>query len=373
MTTSFHYLLYVLALMSLLAQSSCKKTNKPGDDFDQKALFQNIADGQVIPGYQNLKTATDGLKAKALSFNAAPDSTGLTDLKMELISAWNVWQNVSAFEFGPAETVFLRSSLNTFPADTAQIASNISTGTWDLAIAANADAKGFPALDFLLFGANGQDSTLLALFTTEANASSRRNYLAALITEMSNKVNTVLAGWEATGGNYRETFINNTGTDVGSSLGMLVNQMNQDFEQMKNSSIGIPAGVKTLGNALPEKTEAYFSGRSASLLKTHLGAHERIFMGTGLNGGSGIGLYDYLLALEAQYNGGTLAGAIQSGFTTARGAVDALTDPFSQQVINDNPTVLTAYQDCQALVVMLKSDMPSALGVLITYTDNDGD
>jgi hypothetical protein len=33
----------------------------------------------------------------------------------------------------------------------------------------------------------------------------------------------------------------------------------------------------------------------------------------------------------------------------------------------------TAYNEVRNMVVYLKTDMPSALGILITYQDNDGD
>jgi len=39
-----------------------------------------------------------------------------------------------------------------------------------------------------------------------------------------------------------------------------------------------------------------------------------------------------------------------------------------------NPSVVdAAYVELQKQVVLFKTDMPSSLGVLITYQDNDGD
>ena len=54
-------------------------------------------------------------------------------------------------------------------------------------------------------------------------------------------------------------------------------------------------------------------------------------------------------------------------------AVNAIPEPLSDAVVNQAPTVENAYNEIQKLVVMLKSDMASALSILITYTDADGD
>ena len=42
-------------------------------------------------------------------------------------------------------------------------------------------------------------------------------------------------------------------------------------------------------------------------------------------------------------------------------------------IIYNKPMVQETYQELQKLVPLIKVDMTSALGVLITYQDNDGD
>jgi hypothetical protein len=42
-------------------------------------------------------------------------------------------------------------------------------------------------------------------------------------------------------------------------------------------------------------------------------------------------------------------------------------------VVNNSSPVNTAYLKIVQALVLLKTDMPSALGILITYQDNDGD
>ncbi len=51
--------------------------------------------------------------------------------------------------------------------------------------------------------------------------------------------------------------------------------------------------------------------------------------------------------------------------------MQAVPDPLSNSIVNSQAVVNAAYLEIQKLVVLLKTDMPSSLGVLITYEDND--
>jgi hypothetical protein len=64
---------------------------------------------------------------------------------------------------------------------------------------------------------------------------------------------------------------------------------------------------------------------------------------------------------------------IKNQFATATTKLQALTDPLSDNIKNNNTAVTAAYTELQKLTVLLKTDMPSSMGILITYGDNDGD
>ena len=51
----------------------------------------------------------------------------------------------------------------------------------------------------------------------------------------------------------------------------------------------------------------------------------------------------------------------------------AINDPLSNEIMTNKDDVTTCYSKLQELVPLMKVDMTSALGVLITYQDNDGD
>ena len=53
--------------------------------------------------------------------------------------------------------------------------------------------------------------------------------------------------------------------------------------------------------------------------------------------------------------------------------IESMPDPFSETIINDPVSVNELYIEMLKQVVSLKTDMPSAMGILISYQDNDGD
>ncbi len=124
---------------------------------------------------------------------------------------------------------------------------------------------------------------------------------------------------------------------------------------------------------LPKEVEGYYSGISAQLMLTQLTTVQTLYLGAGALGGDGNGLQNYLIKIKAGYNGGLLSDTIKTYFARAVTQMQGIADPFSA-AIQANPTPADAvYATAQQLVVLLKTDMPSSLGVLITFGDNDGD
>jgi predicted lipoprotein len=370
-------ILSILAFFVLFCISNgCAKkaSDKEKPQVDKTAMFTNIGNNIIIPNYQALKIAVDKLDSATTAFNSNPDNTNLANLQNLYTDTYRTWQKCSVFEFGPAETEYLRNNVNIFPTDTVQINSNIASapGSFDLNSIANWKAKGLPGLDYLLYGTGIDNNAILLKFTTDGQAANRKTYLAALTADMKTKVNNVLNGWLPTGGNYISTFINSNGTDIGSSLGLLVNQLNYDLEVIKNFELGIPTGKQSAGVIHPEKVEAFYSGNSIELALLQLHTIENIFLGVSQQG-NGPGFDDYLDQIGAQYNGGPLSSVIKNQFSITFSKLQLVPDPLSATIQNNITVADDAFLQLQQLVILLKTDMPSAMGVLISYADTDGD
>ncbi|MCI5056718.1 MAG: imelysin family protein, partial [Flavobacteriales bacterium] len=239
--------------------------------------------------------------------------------------------------------------------DTAQIENNIANGSYNLAAATNLDAKGLPALDYLLSSPNAFNKL------SETN---RLQYFEDVFDDMFNTISSVLTDWS----NYESSFTSDIDNAAGSPISLIVNQLNFDLELLKNARIGIPLGKKTLNIAQPKQVEAYYSQWSLELTRTHLTALKSHFEGQ-----SGQGLDDYLNFLEAKHGETLLATAILDQIAVIEGKLNPISDPLSDRVTDQTTDLDEVYNEIQKLVVLTKTDMPSALGVLITYQDNDGD
>lgn len=356
-----------LAVLVLLS-AACKEDPDP-KEYDRTALTANIGENIIVPGYDALHASVTDLKDAAAAFRQAPDSARLHQLETALTLAWVDWKYCSAFEFGPAASVSLRAVLNTFPCDSNQILANVNAGTWDLNAAANIDARGFPALDYMVSGVGQNFGVVLRRYQSATDSAKLQNYLAALTSDMEAQVFGVATAWDS----YLATFKASQGTDVGSSTSAIVNELNRDLEIIKTASIGIPLGKQTFGAALPGKVEGLYGELSKGLIVAELTGLQIIFEGQAGAAANRYGLREAVDAVEAQYNGQSLGEAISAQFPVAIAAVNAIPEPLSDAVVNQAPTVENAYNEIQKLVVMLKSDMASALSILITYTDADGD
>ena len=366
---------YLIFIFSTALLAACGKSGASGSGGttptgNNDSVLVNIGANIILPAYQGLASAVNALDSAIGDFNAAPTAGKLTNVQSLFKTAYVDWEAASEFDyFGPASTAQpVLATLNIFPASTKLIDSNISVNNDNINTFANTVAKGFPALDFLLFGAG---ANTLANYTSDPAAPNRQKYLAAVSADLRTQVNGVLDGW----GSYLNTFETGTGNSVSSSLGLLLNSMDQDFEILKNDRLGIPLGLIPVGvvsPVLPREVEAYYSGISVQLALAQLKAVQGLYLGTAQRG-NGQGLINYLIDAKAKYNGGLLSDTIKVAFASTLTALQAVPDPLSQTIQTSTTGAQAAFTQCQRLVALLKTDMPSALGVLITYGDNDGD
>ena len=341
-------------------------------EFERSEMLANMGNNIIIPAYTAFQGAVDALDVAGQAFESAPSLESLATLQEALKEARLAWQDVSLFQFGPAETFALRGSLNTYPANTDQVDANMASGSYVLGTLGNIAAGGFPALGYLLHGAEFSQEELVTLFTTDASAASRMKYVVDNLEFIKTNVDLVANQWMPAGGNYIETFLSedNGGVDVGSSLGQLVNAMVLHYERfIRDGKVGIPAGVRSSGVPRPKTTEAYYGGYSVELAVQSVEALGRLYEGTSFAGEEGVGLNENLEFLEAS----SLADDITSTVENVVSSLEGLSDPLAKQIDSDVDEVVTAFTGMQQLVVLLKADMTSFLGVTITFQDNDGD
>ena len=362
-------MLFVIALLGWVACGDNTEDDPCNVDFDQSAMFQHYTNQLIVPAYTALKEKVDIMSNDATAFTSNPNITTLAAFRSSFLEAYAQWQYASGYNFGPAEEVFLTNSLNNFPLDTAALQSNIESGNYDFTSPDDFD-KGFPALDYLLYGTGHDESGVVAAYLdNSAMAANRLEYLNSLVADIEMRVNHVYNAW--TTGDYANTFNTNTGTAAGTSLSLLVNYFNENYENLKRNKIGIPSGALTLGFTNPTKVEAFYSGQSFMLAQHALDAAEDMYLGKA-NDADGLGLDDYLKAINSQ-DAQPLHESITTQFGNARNALNQLNDPLSDAADNQNAAFVTAYNELSKLVVDIKTNMPSLMCIAITYVDNPSD
>lgn len=350
--------LYTILILSLALVACKKKDEQPADDFDRTGMLANYCDNQILPGYADLETKMNDLNQAAIQFTNNIDLNSLTALKTQWKTTYLFWQSVKIYSFGAAPAINLKKALSFFPVDTAHINANINNQVNNLDSVAYQDAIGLNAIDYLLFHAD--DNTILQVFS----ATNYQNYLKNITAKMLADVQTAKSAWAS----YSTTFKAASGNDANSSLSILVNEFNKDYELIKNAKVSIPLGEQSLGIKRPAYIEARFSGISFELIKANLDALKNTFQG-----GSGLGFDDYLNALSKKVGDQLLSENIIAQFDACSAKANSFSNTLEYAIMNNETEVKALYALLQGLVPEIKTDMPSAFGVFITYNDTDGD
>ncbi len=360
-------------LITLLAiPFSCKK--KKEVEFDRASLLTNIGNNSIVPSYTTLTNKTNELNIAANNFVSTPDNINLTALQNAWKEASSAWKKCETYTFAYAGDNMLMGEIDAWPTNPTVIETEINgtnTITEAYISTTGTTRKGLPAIEYLIFSTTG-DADILNKFTVDANYIRRQEYLKALTADIKTKTGKCSNSWNTNGGNYITTFISNASDDAGSSVTLLLNAMVQNLEVIKNDKIGIPLGKKSNGTLHPELTEAGLSQMSLNHIYTNLTTLENLYLGRA-NGIDGTGFDDYLTFVKAEYDGQPLADVIKQQFANCYSTLNVLTPPLETSLSSENAKVEAAYLELKKLVVLMKLDMSSQLGILITFSDNDGD
>lgn len=341
-------------------------------NFERSSMLTNWSDNIIIPSYKAFSADLDNLSTSFNTFKAESSEANLTALRASWEKAYMTWQQVDMFEIGPAETVGFRLNMNIYPTDTQKIDSYVAAGTYDLSLSSSRDAKGFPALDYLINGLADTDAAIVAKFNT-TDKESLINYMQAVLDDMTAMTETVVNGWEQ---GYRDSFVANDGASSTASVDRMVNDYIFYYEKfLRAGKMGIPLGVFS-GTTLPGNVEAYYeSDISNALFLSGLNAVQDFFNGKHYNSNeSGESLASYLDALNTLKGGDDLSGIINAQFNAAKERISTLAS-FRSEIENNNPPtdMLLAYDEVQKAVPMLKVDMVSAMSISVDFVDADGD
>jgi uncharacterized protein len=348
---------WIIGILVLLFSCKEKAANNQEDTFKKSELLTQLADNFILPEYTLLQTSVADLVTTWKAFENQPSEGQLDTLKAQWKRAYIRFQYVKMFDFGPGMNQNLAMSLGTFPTDSSAIEANIKAGTYTLSSISNYDAVGFPALDYILFSADAFNN-----ITTNAN---RKKYLGDVILKMKSDIDKTVSEWST----YRSSFIDGTSNASTSPFSLFVNNFIRDYEILKWTKLGYPLGANTGNVKNPFLLEARRSGIGKDLLRANIQALQQIYLGKGSNGKDGKSMHDYLLALGKT----TTASTIETNWGVFLNQIDGLPSNLETALNTDTQKMIDLYNAIHYNTIALKTDMVSAFGILITYSDNDGD
>lgn len=233
--------------------------------------------------------------------------------------------------------------------------------------ALGAPAKGFSAVEYLLWGRGGDTVAALA-------AEPRRcEYLGVVIADLGAQVRALAAVWDPTGGDFLGEL-----TEAGerptryptlqAAFGEVVNRVGYLIENIRTNKLGKPLGVVSGGGPQPDGVESPFSGRSLADLRANLVGVRRVLLG---DGAEELGLDGYL-----RRRGRYLAPLVTARLDAAEAALDALgaTGLTLAQAVQTEPAPVQALLDrLGELQRAVQVDVIGALALTVGFNDADAD
>jgi predicted lipoprotein len=122
----------------------------------------------------------------------------------------------------------------------------------------------------------------------------------------------------------------------------------------------------TGGLAVPNEAESRFSGRSIQDILDNLAGIEVLYFGDPARNLPGVSTY----AVE---RGQSFDASFRSALDAARAALEAVDVPLTEAVSTDAERVREATARLGELQTLIQVDLISALGLSLSFNDNDGD
>jgi predicted lipoprotein len=293
------------------ASTSDSTYSSSSDDFDLAGMLVDIADKVMIPNYTTLSTATLALSASTgidtycSSIGTSGEAAAQSAVKIVWQDAVNSMQKTESHAVGPIANNddTLRNRIHSY--------ANVNLGACsiDRAVVAHTDAdfdlsvrssnqRGLGAIEYLLFNTTlttscapqiTETSSWDALTTTDQK-SQRCTYASKVATDVAAAASSVLTSWQASGNDYRATFVSegNAGASLQALTDVIIVHMDKEAKDRK---VGIPTGVKEECSSFScaSLVEFPYTETSSSAIKNNLQGFRSLF-----TAGDGKGLDDLI-------------------------------------------------------------------------------
>ncbi|MEM8488138.1 MAG: imelysin family protein [Bacteroidota bacterium] len=340
----------------------------------RQALLSDLANSVIDPLHKAFEQDAATLQRAVVAFTSDPSQPNLETAQNAWVSAAVSWRKLAALNLpGPVRSGIFHNRINTWPANVDFIEDAIATtDTVNEAYVERlgSSSRGLPGLEYLLF--EGGTTAVIERMSAD---SQRRAYVLAVAQNVASKAGELTQTWSRDGGNQLAAFelANTEGRSLQSSISRIVNEMAMVAEDLRHVKLGAPLGIARNPDdpntaPRPERVEAPYAEVSVQLFSAEVDALRAIITANG-----GTGLDDYLVTLDAEFEGSPLGEVILAQLDRLEAEISGQTGSL-KALVQDNPDALMpAYAETGQLLRLVKADLANWLGVSITFSDNDGD
>lgn len=343
----------VIALAAALLLAACG-----GGTPSRSSVLGDLADEAIVPAYQQFQADASGLETALVALCASLDAASLTEAREALTSVRQSWGRTEAMWVGPVMDRRSWAAVR-WPVADDEIEDLIADTSIELdyerlSSRIGADQRGLGAVEYIL---GADDGALDALGDPR-----RCGYAIGVAEVIANEGNLLLEDWTVSwegGEPYREVFADADNGD----LDRVVNDSLFLLEEIADLELGRALGL--VGSEVDiEAIEEGPAGAGVDDLRHRLMGLRLVLVGAGE---PGAGLSPLL--------GDDLSERLEAQLDAALGAVDVIEPPLRQAVTRpgSREEVIAARDAIKAVQITVGTEVVSRLGVVIGFSDADGD
>ncbi len=358
---------YCILLTAGLIVASCGDSKREIGNADRKVILNSITKEVILPSFQDFADRADSLLEATKVFVGKPGIASLEQARRQWKNTALSWKIAGTYSFGPIDDHFLSGSIDYPGVHYPNIEKSISSGTViddSYIVSRGSSLKGLKAIEYLLYK-DADAGTVVRDFTSSPK---RREYLSALASNLVVQAGKVLEAWKGSDAPFAATFGNADGRDIKSSLSILVNKCITQVNLIKDERLAVPLGMRNGGNPDPASIEGRLSGTSMALIRSEIAGVQKCFGNEKV-----AGLYALLDQLNAMHGDKLLSQVIAGQFAEVDRASESISLPLDTAITQETEKVRAFYDSLKKLQVLIGTDLVNQLGIILTFSDNDGD
>jgi predicted lipoprotein len=343
------------AIASSIGVYACNDgTSSPPIVYTQ--LLQNLTDDTATPTTARFANQADALVSSLNALETSADAATLRAAQAAWRSARHAYRLLDAMHYGPKAELETSDRIDTFPADVSAIATLASAAAPPLSGAAN-NAKGFLALEALLFSEAGDGAALEALAEPKKRALARSmgEDIAGAAHQLADAWSFGFASQLKTAGNGSTRYATER-----AAVDDLVGAVSYAFEIVVAVELANPLGRKNAGRPDQSQIIARISDNAITDMLSTLAGIRATYDGRGFT-------------TLVRTRSASLDDAFHAQLAACEDKLKALPPPFSQALLYRTSAVLDAYDTCKTAKATWNVEVTSALGATMKPADNDGD